>query len=470
MKKLYFLLTVVFFSLSASGQQIISVAPNTVNTGTQNTVLISTTGVFLSPSSTVNFGAGIVVKNTEVMQGQMLRATIDVDASATTGTRTITLTSDGKQLTYDDFNVVDMGSMVTASIEVVPVQKIYLTDLDPNNPDLAPLLFSVSVNNDNKQRTLKISLIIRGDETGEWGYATKTLTNAAPNAVVRFNNKEFDTYKVNTNNRTKLDEAAKQGRLPTDVYEYYIEVFDGNTKLTEASGRNILDNPIARPELIGPGNEISLQPEVINTATPFFQWFSQATSHIISVYPVFQGQTTREEIALNRPAWRQENVAGKNILYPVSAELLQEGTTYAWQVVGVVHGAKGDEKIYSDMFWFTYKKAELKNTPYSRILIEPEMPTVKTGEVTKFTVYGIDEKNVRHDIGDKVVWKVLPASLGSINSGGYFTAGKQPENVAVVAQYGNDQVFADVTIVQNTVALSAGWDMELFMKKLFGLP
>ncbi len=469
MKNLYITIVLLFSVLQTAGQQIISVTPNQVSLNREATVLVTTTGVFLQPTASIDFGAGITVKNKEVLQNKSIRAQIEVSAGVATGTRTITLINDGTTLTYDFFEVVAPGAGVTAFIEVIPVQKIYLTDLNPNDPLSSPLLFNVVVNNDNQVRTLTAKLSLTGEKTGLWATANKNLSSLQPNTVTQFNNKEFDTYNVNTSNSARLQEAAQQGVLPTDIYEYKIEIFEAGTKVTETTGKNIVDNPIARPELIGPGSAMNLQPEEVNTPTPFFQWFSQAASHTISVYPVFNGQTTREEITLNRPVWTQSNIAAKNILYPISAELLEEGQTYAWQIVGIINGAKGDEKIFSNVYWFSYKKTDLKQTQYARLLIEPDQPTVKTNTSLKFSVYGFDENNKRFDITDKVQWKVLSSNFGSISRGN-FVAGAYPENIAVVAQYGSQQVFADVKIIVNPEGGGFGWDMGVFLKKVFGMP
>lgn len=470
MKKIYLFAAFIFSGFVASAQQIISVAPNSVSPGTQPTVLITTTGIYLSQSTTtVDFGPGITVTNTEVIQGQMVRAQLDVNQAAATGTRKITLKADQQTLEYNNFEVATLGGNVTAIIEVIPVQKIYLTDLDPSNPALAPTLFNVTIMNDGVQRSLQVKLTTTGQNTGLWGTATKNLSNTQPNAVVRFNSKEFDKYTVNTTRRGELEEAVKSGKLPTDVYEYKIEVFESGVKVTETVGRNIIDNPVARPELIGPGAPLNMQPDAIATNLPFFQWFSQASSHTISVYPVFPNQKTKEEITLNRPVWTQTDVAGKNILYPASAEIMQPGTTYAWQVTGIIHSANGNEQLFSDVYWFTYTKSELQNIAYSRVVIEPEISSVPTGGRKEFKLYGIDENNTRYDITDKAVWKVLPTTLGTVQQG-VFTAGAYPENVAVVAQYGTEQVFAEVQITPGITATGGGFDIEIFMRELFGIP
>ncbi len=125
MKNLYIIIVIVFSALQTTGQQIISVTPNLVRSNSQVTVLVTTTGVFLQPTASVDFGAGITVKSTEVLQNQSVRAQIEIAAGVATGMRTIQLINSGTTLTYNFFEVAASGAGVTAFIEVIPVQKVY---------------------------------------------------------------------------------------------------------------------------------------------------------------------------------------------------------------------------------------------------------------------------------------------------------------------------------------------------------
>ena len=68
-----------------------SISPTIVDRDT--TVNVTLTGLNFQPGAVVSFGEGVAVDSTRFINSTTLSVTISIDASATTGTRTITVTN-----------------------------------------------------------------------------------------------------------------------------------------------------------------------------------------------------------------------------------------------------------------------------------------------------------------------------------------------------------------------------------------
>ena len=453
--KRYFLLLIFYFLLSSalfSQGEITSVYPNSGNPGEEMDVMIKGFGTNFKSNAQVSFGLGITVISFNVTNTETGMAHIKIDNTTPTGFRDISITSGGITSTRPGiFEVVTFGSTVRAELLVLPVQGIHLSDFDDENPDKSPLLFTIFIYNDNQLRDLTVKFKLQGQTNGLIGTAIKKYKGLQPLDMVQFDNKQFDKYNINTANKAFIKDALVNATLPADIYTYIVEIFDAaNKKIAETDGSNIIFNYFNKPEMVSPGNSFFSAPEVIPVNNPLFQWFSQASYYDFYLYPVFTGQTSPEEIALNRPVYKQEGVSTTNFLYPASAEVLQQGKVYAWQVKGHYFGSEGDQLLQSEMYWFKFDPfgiAVPEKESITKIRVEPEVVNMEPGKTFKFKAVGLDSKSRPEDI--EVKWKVIPASAGTIDADGFFTAANKTSSFAIMAEYGTKSDFATVNVYVN---------------------
>lgn len=469
---LFFLLLSVFSKLFPQGE-IVSALPSEGNPGQEMDIVLRGFGTNFQPSSIVDLGSGITVVNFNVTNAEGAIVHIKISSGASLGKRSISVSSkSGVAIKTDGFEVIAPAVTLHAQLFVLPVQSIRLSDFDANMPEKSPVLFRVTIFNDNLLRNISVKFTLTADQNGLIGTATKVYNNLAPNGVASFDNKQFDKYNVNSANKAFIHKALSNAMLPADLYTYRIEIFDdkGN-KLYETETTHLLYNSSTKPELISPGALFDMPLENINIPTPIFQWFSQANSFDFALYPVFQNQTTAEEITLNRPVYIQKGIAGNNLLYPASAEILTEGKTYAWLITAHYYQGTGDQAVPSEVFRFSYKAKTEERLAGSikGIRVEPATIDIETAKQYSFIATVYDENN--NPVPVKVNWKVIPSDAGNINSDGLFTAGSKPANIAVVAQYGDKTDYSTVNIVFKMPVVSGDydWDVEKLFRQIFGV-
>ena len=458
--KQYFLLLISCFLLSSAlfaQGDITSVYPNSGNPGEEMDVMIKGFGTNFKSNAQVSFGLGITVISFNVTNTETGMAHIKIENTTPTGFRDISITSGGITSTKPGiFEVVASGSTVRVELMVLPVQGIHLSDFDDENPGKSPLLFTIFIYNDNQVRDLTVKFKLQAQTNGLIGTATKKYTAMQPLDMVQFDNKQFDKYTINTSNKAFIKDALINATLPADVYTYIVEIFDNaGKKIAESDGSNIIFNYFNKPEMISPGNSFFSTPEVISVNNPLFQWFSQASYYDFYLYPVFTGQASPEEIALNRPVYKQDGIGTTNFLYPASAEVLQQGNVYAWQIKAHYFGSDGDQLLQSEMYWFKFDPfgiAVSEKESIIKIRVQPEVVNMEPGKTFKFKAVGLDSKGRPEDI--EVKWKVIPASAGAIDVDGFLTAANKTSSFAIMAEYGTKSDFATVNVYLNGLGVN----------------
>ncbi|MDZ4759087.1 MAG: hypothetical protein SGJ10_13240 [Bacteroidota bacterium] len=418
----------------------------------------------------VNFtGGGINVNNINVTGPEMIIVNIAIDAAAS-GDRILTIGQGSNTYTASQpFSVISNSSPLSISLMVNPVQSINISDFDPNNLGSSPVLFSVSIyNNAISRSNLTATLSVRGEKVGKVGTATKKISSLSANQHLAFNNKEFDSYNLDQTNKEFFNNAINTGTLPADDYDYTLTLTDQMGNTWTGSAKTVLSNPTTRPELITPGSNISMPAEALRNPIPVFQWFSQGDNFELTVYPVMAGQTTAEEVTNNRPMYKQSNILTTTFSYPSSAEVLIDGKLYAWQIKRMITSSTGNNLLSSEVFWFRYQSAGKPILSVSDIKITPEESTVPSGGSFKFNAQAFSVNN--EIVTDAVIsWKVVPASAGTIDNTGLFTASNTPGSAAIVAKVGEYQEYATVTIAPAYMGTMTEASMRLFIEKLFGL-
>ncbi len=443
------------FSGNAFGQLITSVEPSSLYPGETHTP-IKITGMgtaFANGKTTVDMGPYITLSNIVVQNTATIQAIADVSPTAPAGSYNVTVTTktnNGNKVVVQPggVTIVSLGGPVRATILVNPVQSINLADFNPTSIADAPLLFTVTVYNSNIVQNLTVVVTLTGAKLGLLATGTKKFKSVAPDAVETVDDRQFDKYTVANINQAAIQQAIQTGNIPSDVYTYDVKVLnDSGRAIATASGVNVLTDQENKPELMTPGNPMYSDPPLVNTRYPVFQWFSKANSFNFNLFEVKPGQISAPEVIINRPIFVQQYFNNTSLVYPAGAAMLEEGHTYAWQIVANYSTSGGSTTVPSDLFWFT-----VATTPYtaktqtiSDLRVVPAEIKLNAGQSYKFTVKSLDIQNDTLHV--KPEWNVVPAEAGTVDSLGNFTAGMHARKVAVIASYKGESDYSTVDII-----------------------
>lgn len=475
MKTFKYLLLNIFLPLlfyaSSYSQVITSIAPGASVPGKVLNVVIRASGThFLNQLSIADFGQDITVLNFKVQNSETAVATIDVSANATIGFRNITITTNGETVTLPaGFEIFTVTGSFKATLEVLPVASVAISDFNVTDPATAPVFFFINIYNDNASRKLTVSLYLSAATRGLLGRIYKTNLTVNPNQYLKLSQKNFDQFERSPASLAFFNEVRGLGSFPPDDYTYRLEikneqgvVIGGDEVMTTVS------NPKYNPELIYPGDNFMQEVSNIYSRFPLFQWYGQNDHFDFALYKVLPGQTP-EEVVRNLYVFKQDDVIGNSFVYPVFAEALIDGQTYAWQVRGKYHGAKGIQYLPSEVFRFKYSRnLDKGDNRLAKINIIPQEIQLNPGQQFQFTanfldVNGTPISNINHQ------WQLTP-SRGTITSSGLFTAGYENATVAVLIKAGEVTDFATVTVKRPAIFFNQqDWNIEKLIRQIFGL-
>ncbi len=468
--KFTFVLLALFSSLAALAQpEIISVGPTAALPGeTFNVAVTGSNTNFQQGLTTLDFGMGVQVSEVQVNHSLYLTALVEVEVGALPGFRDLTITTGSETVGYSQaLEILEPGGAVTVVLTIIPVQTLYLSDLNPDDPADNPLLFNVTLYNDNIERDLRVEYVLSNEEFGVLGTSEKTFTNLPPLSVESFDNREFDEYNLNPASPELVNVAASTGVLPAGPYTYSITVYDETgAVVAEDDGINIITNETTIIDLIGPGTPLDQNPETVLVSTPFFQWFSNLGSFDFALYEVNEGQQSAFEITANLPVYEESGLSTSFFQYPISAEILEPNQVYAWQVTGTQESTQGPITVYSEVFWFQVETSGGgSGIQITSLEINPEFLELPTGGEHQFTALGYGQNG--EQIPVNCTWSVVPSTAGTVDGSGYFSAGNQPVVVAVVASYGGFEAYSTVTLTWSVT--DQYFDIEMLFDQIFGL-
>lgn len=393
---------------------------------------------FQNGGVSIDFGEGIEVIGIDIRNSITIYAEIIIHGASIPGMRDLIIVSNGETIElFNAFEVIDLGiNEVFAILEINPVQVVYASDFDPDNLGTAPVLFRISVLNDQQIRSLKtyFYLILEGE--GLILTAIKDHGEVQPSTIINFDNREFDEFEINEENAGIASQIVSSGILPPGQYTYQIEVKQGNNTIASTSAQNTLLNQSGDIIILSPGSPIDdgTEPDIQLTAQPIFQWISSANQFDLFLYEVADGQINTQQITQNLPVYRAFNITGNSLLYPISSEPLEEGTIYAWQIRAYFNNPTGNGYFDSPLYWFRYNPNVYDNLPIGSIEIVPNYLELETGQSYAFDVIIKDLEG--NDINIDPVWNVFPdESFGTISKDGVFTAGINPRHGAVQVSF-----------------------------------
>lgn len=463
---IFHLVVLPFFALAQP--EIVTFAPTAGVAG--ETINVAITGAatnFQQGQTMVDLGAGVQVLDVQVNHAQYLTALVQIDNNAAAGFRDLIVTTGSESVSLQQaFEVIEPGGSVNVILTIIPVQTLYLNDLDPNNPADNPLLFTITLYNDNQQRNLRVQYALNSDEYGLLGTADKFFNNMPPLAVETFDNRQFDEYNLDPDSPEMFNIAASTGVLPAGVYTYTVTVFDedGNV-VAQDEGTNVITNESTVIDLIGPGTPLDQNPEMVPMATPFFQWFSTLNNFHFALYEVNEGQQSANDITTNLPVYEESGLSATFLQYPISAETLEPGRVYAWQVTAPLEGSQGTQTVFSPVYWFEVGDGTGTGYHLSSLEVSPEVANIRIGQGYQFEAVGYGQNGEPMNVN--CAWSVVPSTAGTVDSNGFFTAGDHPGAAAVVASCGGLQAYATVTITWSVT--DQFFDAEKLFDKVFGL-
>jgi hypothetical protein len=430
------------FMVSAFSQGTVqSIVPNAALPGqfVEITIRCEGTGFQLGAVS-VSLGSGVLVQKVTVNNSFTLVVSAQILQTAMPSFRDLRI-ANGEQTIemFNAFEVLDAsGDNVFAILEINPVQVLYAADFDPNNLDAAPLVFQVTVLNDQQTRDLKTFFYLIHSSDGLILTAEKKHPEVQPGAVMTFDNREFDEFDLNDANSSIVFTTLVTGVLPPGVYTYRIEVKQGNTVLASAEGTNMLLNQAGDMVIISPGSDLEsgLPPENQVVSQPLFQWISSANYFDLFLYEVTEGQTNAQEIVQSMPVYRELSISSTSFLYPLSAEPLELGKIYAWQLRAHFNAPSGNGYFDSPVYWFEFGEKNILSIPIGSIEIFPNFLELDTESRRQFEVVIKDLQGNILEV--EPTWRVLPdETFGAVDTTGFFVAGKNPRMGAVEVRFGD---------------------------------
>jgi|GEM_PF-7101207 len=375
-----------------------------------------------------------------------------------------------------------VNSDVVVDIQTVPLETLRLSDFDPIHPERSPVIFTVTVFNDNKLRDLSIEVTAQSDQYGTLATASKRLGVVAPNAVVSLTNREFEKYKIPDTGNDLVQVGLERGVLPAGIYDFVVRVRDHSirprgTLITEGEGTVETTNPSQQFDLLGPGTPFGQEPDVLTNAFPVFQWVSDASRFDFALYRVRPDQRAPEDVTNSRPIFVAEDLSNSTFPYPNFAEALEPGVVYAWQVKAISMTSGGDERQPSEVYWFVAGGAVTASAeqtdsgavvpPFaggiaSRVEVVPQEITLEPGGTFLFHMTAFDANEVPL-LAAAPKWSVQPTTAGIIDESGLFTAAGREGVAAIRARIGDVEDYATAFVAYPAIELevpvdSAGTD------------
>ena len=441
MNRLFAFILLCSLSISAFGQGTIqSIIPNGGIAGQSLDIVIQGSNTeFITGSVSVDMGPGIMVTQVDVRNSLTLMVSVEILPTAQSGPRDVKVISSGDIIELiEGFSIIEAGgSEVFAMLEINPTQTIYLSDFDPDHLELAPVLFRITVINDQKNRNLRTNFYLILEGEGLLVTAIKRHGEVLAGSSLTFDNREFDDFDLNEEKSDLVDQIMATGVLPPGVYTYRIEVLENGVVLATADAQNTLLNQSGDLVLLTPGSPLDEGPPGAEqiASQPLFQWISAANQFDLFLYEVEEGQNNTQEIVQSLPVFREFNIIGNSFLYPLSAEPLEKGRTYAWQLRAYYNNPGGNAFFDSPLYWFIYGDTPIDLPPIGSIEIIPNYLTLQTENVFEFDFLIRDIEGNTLELTPQ--WSVLPdEQFGIIDSDGRFISGKNPRIGAVEVRYG----------------------------------
>ena len=251
-------------------------------------------------------------------------------------------------------------------------QVVYLSNFDLLQLQTAEFLFQVTIDNGTGQvQPGSLRFLIRKDAE-ELVNAVTNVFNL-PRGVTSFNNIElsngvndlnvkFTDTNVSYPDNDFQNEVMQGGKLPAGKYIFSVS-FEPNENINSSNNYEILElinSPFVLP--VAPGTSDYINPEIIYTQFPIFQFNTNITDPLalmqdpfqIEVFQKEEYHTTADEVLSTTPYLDMK--IGQTLFQYPQGEGVQplEPGTYVWRVKLFLQTTKGTDEISSPLYAFKY--------------------------------------------------------------------------------------------------------------------
>jgi len=250
--------------------------------------------------------------------------------------------------------------------------------------------------------------------------------------------------------------------LPSGEYEGIITFDAPNLDIQEAtrytiavqeSAEEILYPELSRQELevdlIAPGSSEAADAEEIVENTPLFEWSSSARFFDFHLFDVTGADEITGAVNFTRPAYEERDLSDMRLYYPLGAEPLVAGHTYAWYVEAKdIPGydarisGREPEVIQSEVFYFKFIDVTAAGGEPEVLSIKVE-PEYVDAEVEKEYEFSAILELAGPGFAD-VTWHVIPGSAAVVigrNEYAYVTPISEGY-FSVIAEAGGQSAYA----------------------------
>lgn len=251
------------------------------------------------------------------------------------------------------------SNMITVDLQLfIPDNGVvFLNDLDLTNINNAPVLFGITITN-NDSDPIEIILQIGVDRNGQTLIEGTTYPFTIQTGVTYLTNRDFGTNPVFSNTEINLGELEEivytTGKLPEGEYEFFVKVLLEQSTVDEDRKTLSISNPPTVLDLLSPGQpaeDINLME--IYTTLPFFLWHSNASKFRITICEKLPTNSSPADVMNNEPRMQATVDILTFFPYPSSGvRPLQPGKTYYWQIVAITESSDGPVELESEIWGF----------------------------------------------------------------------------------------------------------------------
>jgi hypothetical protein len=260
---------------------------------------------------------------------------------------------------FAQFTNTNPSVMTVTDLGLTNVEMFFVSDFDPSDIGLHPLLFRIEVTNPDASNptSFRLQFTVTGEaelidgETDPIDFAPSER-KFATNRDFTNEGSEFDLDRLSISTEAKdlEDVILETGFLPEGVYAFELILTENGTEVARSTGEVNVTNP-RNIELIAPGDTFGGRLPRVTNPFPQFQWVSLASQFRFVLCPVLPGDTSGEEVMENQPVFH--TITGlNNLAYPASAEQLANNHRYCWQVTSIIDASGGPFEVPSDIFCF----------------------------------------------------------------------------------------------------------------------
>ncbi len=421
-----------------------------------SSIMTTLTGSDLPVDGTFEFSppGGPVIVNATYVSATLYNLVLDIPEDAIPGIYDLT----------SNFPGVDLGPTLVSAFEVFELPTTYELYLEDN-------LYMMGIGGDSEQTDFLFGIDSNKPDDVDgpfYLYASEAVDPVSGEIIglsyIDIAPSRTDFLTPGMYEMAIIRTVIPQG-IPTGDYEGTITFSAPSVGLQETASFTISVQPgpveILYPELnrqeleidlIWPGSDNSTEPEEIVEETPLFEWASSARYfdfHLFDVTPTDEYSSISGATEYLRPIYEEHDIADTILFYPLAAEPLVPGHTYAWQVEAkdipafdprVVN--REPQIIQSEIFYFKY--IDLMTTAGAPEVLSIQVTPEYIGAELQ-TDYEFEAILELEGPGfADVNWKVVPSSAALIvsrNEYAYVTPLKSGF-ISIIAEAGDMSAYA----------------------------